>query len=107
MDETTKSTIIETVVARAKDLRPGIYIGSKYGGTTFVTDPAQPDSISLVGGVYAYKDYVSVEFSKGAEFDDPNGLLEGKGKARRHVKLRSLGDLDFKNVVGFLSQAFA
>ncbi|AKS45631.1 protein of unknown function (DU1801) [Octadecabacter temperatus] len=107
MDETVKSTIIETVVARAKDLRPSIHIGSKYGGTIFVTDPEFPDSVSLVGGVYGYKDYVSVEFSKGAGFDDPNGLLAGKGKARRHVKLHSLGDIDAMNVAGFLSQAFA
>ncbi|HCP81710.1 MAG TPA: DUF1801 domain-containing protein [Octadecabacter sp.] len=107
MDETVKSTIIETVIACAKDLRPSTHIGSKYGGTTFVTDPELPDSVSLLGGVFAYKGHVSVEFSKGADFDDPNGLLEGKGKARRHVKLRSIEDIDTKNVAGFLSQAFA
>jgi len=107
MDETVKSTIIETVVAHAKSLLPSIHIGSKYGGTIFVTDPELPDSVSLVGGVYGYKDYVSVEFSKGAGFDDPDRQLEGKGKARRHVKLHSLGDIAAKDVAGFLGQAFA
>lgn len=106
MDETVKSAIIEAVVRCAKDLHPSIHIGAKYGGTTFVTDPEQPDSVSLVGGVYAYKEYVSVEFSKGAGFDDPEGVLEGKGKARRHVKLHSLGDIEAKTVAGFLTQAF-
>ena len=107
MDETLKSTLIETVVELAKGVRPNIHIGAKYGGTIFVTDPELPDSIGLVGGVYGYKDYVSVEFSKGAGFADPNGLLAGKGKARRHVKLRSLGDIEAMNVAGFLSEAFA
>lgn len=107
MDETVKLSIIAAVVALATNLRPDVHIGTKYGGTVFVTDPDAPETVGLVGGVFGYKDHVSVEFSQGAGFGGPIALLEGKGKTRRHVKLRNLNDIDEKNVAGFLSQAFA
>lgn len=105
MDETTKSALIDAVIALAKTARPGVHTAPKYGGTVFLTDPDTPSS--LAGGVFSYSDYVSVEFSHGATFADPDNMLEGKGKARRHVKLRGLSDLESKDVAGFLAQAFA
>ena len=107
MDETVKSSVIAAVVDLARNLRPDVHIGTKYGGTVFVTDLDAPETVGLAGGVFGYKDHVSVEFSQGVGFEDPNGLLAGKGKARRHVKLRNLGAIEDMNVAGFLSQAFA
>jgi hypothetical protein len=66
-----------------------------------------PETGALLGGVFAYKGHVSVAFSHGAGFQDPGGCLKGKGKARRHVKLRALGDREAKDVAGFLRQAFS
>jgi hypothetical protein len=40
------------------------------------------------GYVNAFKAHVNVGFFRGAEIDDPEGLLEGTGKFMRHVKLR-------------------
>lgn len=40
------------------------------------------------GYVNAFRDHVNVGFFRGAEIDDPAGLLEGTGKRMRHVKLR-------------------
>ena len=37
--------------------------------------------------VNAFKAHVNVGFFRGAEIDDPKGLLEGTGKFMRHVKL--------------------
>ena len=51
--------------------------------------------------------YVSLELANGISFDDPNDVLEGSGKLRRHVKLRNLGDLDAKCCQAFLMQAVA
>ena len=39
------------------------------------------------GYVNAFKAHVNVGFFRGAELDDPAGLLEGSGKSMRHVKL--------------------
>jgi hypothetical protein len=53
------------------------------------------------GYVNAFKDHVNVGFFNGSALEDPAGLLEGKGKRMRHVKLKpgrlpdlaALGDL--------------
>ncbi|MCF2870178.1 DUF1801 domain-containing protein [Octadecabacter sp. G9-8] len=104
MDETVKSELIDAVISIARSVREDVHLGEKYGGTVFMMDPDAPGS--FVGGVFASKAHVSVEFSNGADFSDPNGVLDGKGKARRHVKLHGLGDVDDKDVAGFLAQAF-
>ena len=48
--------------------------------------------------VNAFKAHVNVGFFRGAELNDPEGLLEGTGKLMRHVKLRpadiATGDFD-------------
>ena len=38
--------------------------------------------------VNVFKAHVNVGFFRGAELDDPAGLLEGTGKRMRHVKLK-------------------
>jgi hypothetical protein len=38
--------------------------------------------------VNVFKAHVNVGFFRGAELDDPAGLLEGNGRYMRHVKLR-------------------
>jgi hypothetical protein len=52
----------------------------------------------------AYADHVTVKFSKGADFDDPSGMLD-KGKALHHIKMHNIDDIAGKNVAGFLDQA--
>ena len=37
----------------------------------------------------AHNKWVSLFFMRGADLEDPDGLLEGTGKKMRHVKLRS------------------
>jgi hypothetical protein len=50
---------------------------------------------------------VSVEFAKGAYITDARGHLEGGGKHRRHLKLRSLEEIETKGLVRYLVQALA
>jgi hypothetical protein len=40
-----------------------------------------------------HRGWVSLFLMRGAELPDPDGILEGGGKAMRHVKLRSTEDL--------------
>ena len=42
----------------------------------------------------AHAKWASLMFTRGADLDDPDGLLEGTGKKMRHVKLRSLEQFD-------------
>ena len=56
------------------------------------------------GGVFAYKNHVSFELSAGYLLKDPDKLLEGKGKFRRHLKIRSMGDKQLEALDYFLGQ---
>lgn len=70
----------------------------KYGGIIFASGPH-------FGGVFAYKEHVSVEFGHGAAIKDPDGFLEGGGKGRRHIKLKSINDISAKKLANYLPQA--
>ena len=78
---------------------PGLTEAVKYGGIVFLKNGG------LIGGVFAYKEHVSVEFSHGASFPDPDLILEGKGKYRRHIKLHDLDDIEARNLAGMIAQA--
>ena len=41
-----------------------------------------------------FKAHVNVGFFRGAQLEDPGGLLEGNGKFMRHVKLRPDKQID-------------
>ena len=76
-----------------------------YGGEVLVQGPESDKK--FVSGIYVYKDHVSLEFSQGASFDDPDGRLEGKGKGRRHLKLAKVEDVMGKDAERFLKQALS
>lgn len=57
------------------------------------------------GGIFTRKNHISFEFGHGFLFDDPDKLLEGGGKFRRHLKIRSSTDIAEKRVSFFVKQA--
>lgn len=67
----------------------------KYGGILY----AAPKPFC---GIFVYRQHVTVEFSHGAEIEDPHGLLEGKGKGRRHLKFHTLEDIENKHLMDYL-----
>ena len=76
----------------------GFVEGFKYGGPTYNR------SGELIGGIYSYKEHVSIEFSHGATFSDPQGALEGNGKNRRHIKIKQLSDIESKHIAFYINQ---
>jgi uncharacterized protein YdeI (YjbR/CyaY-like superfamily) len=56
------------------------------------------------GGVFAYKNHVSFEFTEGFKLQDPNNILDGAGKKRRHIKIKSLADIEEKKVESFIKE---
>lgn len=75
--------------------------GIKYGGLVFNL----LDSNRLVGGIYAYKEHISIEFSSGADFIDDDSILEGGGKKRRHLKIYDSDEIVLSNIEYFVNQA--
>ena len=57
------------------------------------------------GGLFVRKNHVSFEFSSGAYMNDPDNILEGTGKFRRHLKIRSLADIEVRKVDFFVKQS--
>lgn len=98
LGDPTRHELVEAVRALALGLAPAMGEQMKYGGILFGAD--EPFC-----GVFAYRDHVSVEFGEGSSLADPCGVLEGKGKHRRHIKLTALADIDGKQVRAYLEQA--
>ncbi len=59
------------------------------------------------GYVNAFTAHVNVGFFKGAELPDPAGLLQGSGKAMRHVKLRPGEAIDATALKALIEAAHA
>ncbi|EBA13224.1 DUF1801 domain-containing protein [Roseobacter sp. CCS2] len=105
MDQSTSEEITLAVKELVDQIAPDVRFVSKYGGEVFALDP--DDDKQFFGGIFTYKDHVSVEFSNGASFDDSDDHLEGSGKMRRHLKLRTPGDIKEKEQAAYVRQAVA
>ncbi|HHG85931.1 MAG TPA: DUF1801 domain-containing protein [Bacteroidetes bacterium] len=53
------------------------------------------------------KKHLTFGFWRGIELDDPQGKLEGSGEKMRHLKIKSLQELDTALITGYLRQAVA
>ncbi|MGD9905254.1 MAG: DUF1801 domain-containing protein [Vicinamibacterales bacterium] len=58
------------------------------------------------GYVGVYRAHVNVGFYFGADLDDPTGLLEGRGRRMRHVKLRPGAERDSAALLALVAQAY-
>ncbi len=94
-----KLEIIESIREIFNAASPALVEGIKYGGLVFNL------SNTLVGGIFPYKAHVTIEFSEGATLPDPSGILEGKGKKRRHLKIIEQQDIKRKNTGFFVKEA--
>ncbi len=92
--------IVEAVRALVKKTIKPLSEEVKYGGILFSSDVA-------FGGVFAYKEHVTVEFGHGAKIKGEEGFLKGSGKGRRHIKLKSVSDISAKKLVTYLPLALA
>lgn len=89
------ATAIRTLVLQCAD---AVSEEVKYGGILF----AAPQPFC---GLFVYKQHVTLEFGDGTRMSDPHGLLEGKGKGRRHIKLHALADIEGKHLADYLQLA--
>ncbi len=102
---TTAEQLTREIDAIIEEVCPGAGRRSMYGGIVFELEPGNPKT--MVCGHFVYKNHVSLEFTKGHELRDPECVLEGNGKYRRHIKLTSQSDLSEKIVRSMIVQAFS
>lgn len=94
--------IADTIYQHIKQQAPELIETVKYGGILFSRTEAES---SAVCGVFVYTGHVSLEFSQGAQLNDPHRALEGSGKYRRHLKFKHLDDLGARYLDDYLTWA--
>lgn len=67
---------------------------NKYGGVLFTIKPEEKEGQFC--GVFIYQQHVQISFSLGALINDPENVLKGSGKFRRHINFSLNSDIDFK-----------
>ena len=55
--------------------------------------------------IHVFARHVNLGFPRGADLDDPAGVLQGTGKAMRHITVKKLSDLDRPEIRPYLRQA--
>lgn len=61
----------------------------------------------LICTIMPQQNWVTLGIYKGADLPDPEGLLEGKGKVHRHVKLKTVADVQSSALRNLLQAARA
>jgi hypothetical protein len=61
----------------------------------------------LWAGIAPHTSHVNLQLANGALIADPAGLVEGTGKRVRHVKLRSVGDVERPELRSLLDASLA
>jgi hypothetical protein len=92
-------TIIRALRRLVKSAEPQLIEGVKWGNGCWLagTEPV----------AYVYSDVACVQFGflTGSSLTDPGGLLEGTGRYVRHIKVRTVGDIDRPAFAALLQQA--
>ena len=71
----------------------------KYGGLVYLIENR------LFTGIFLRKNHISIEFDNGYDMSDPDNLLEGTGKLRRHLKIRNADEIKNKKIEFYLKQS--
>jgi len=61
----------------------------------------------IIAVISPTKKDITFAFSRGAEFEDKYGLLQGVGKVSKHVKIKGLKDVDKEALRYYIQQALA
>ncbi len=92
MNEQDKALLINELSQIILKAVPTADTLEKYGGVLFTLNPEQKEGQFC--GLFSYENHVQVVFSQGAKLTDPEKMLQGKGKVRRHVNFVSVYDID-------------
>jgi hypothetical protein len=60
----------------------------------------------VVAALTLHKAHVNLHFYKGTELSDPQGILQGGGKALRHIRFENVGDVHDDIVVRYFREAY-
>ena len=91
--------IIRALRRFVRRVEPGLREAVKWGNGCWIGKDGP------VAYVYSAAEYVQFGFFMGASLTDPKGLLEGKGRYVRHIKVRDRSAIDQGAFAPLLGQA--
>lgn len=91
--------IIRALRRFVKRVEPGLSEGVKWGNGCWIGRNGP------VAYVYSDTGYVQFGFFNGAALTSPKGLLEGKGRYVRHIKVHDPSEIDRRTFAALLKQA--
>jgi hypothetical protein len=97
----TRSGVLDVIGPCLETIFP-VYRNSVISILYSTTEKFMKDNVCLV---VIYRDHVNLMFPRGVDMTDPRGLLEGAGKAMRHVKMRTAADTTRPGVRELIKQA--
>jgi hypothetical protein len=93
---------------KIRKLLPGAVelVYDNYNALALAFGPTERAS-ELILSIALYPRWVSLFFTRGAELDDPQGLLRGSGNKMRHIVLESAATLDRGPIRALVREAVA
>lgn len=104
MDAQEAQKIVSTIQDMVSSIAPDAKERSMYGGLVYELDYLKPKR--LFCGVFVRKGYVTIEFDRGTELKDKEGLLEGTGMNRRHLTVHDFSEIKSKKVKEYIKQSY-
>jgi hypothetical protein len=99
-DQSSKNQVIIRALRKfVKRVEPGLTEAVKWGNGCWVGKNGR------VAYVHSDVSYVQFGFFNGSSLKDPKGLLEGKGRYVRHIKVRVRSEIDEQAFAALLRQA--
>ena len=103
--------VIQSVVLRLRDVVIADmapcheYIFQMKSKIVLLYGPTERAVDDNVCGISVFEKHVDLSFRQGAALQDPAGVLEGKGKTLKYLRLKTLTDVQRPDIRGFLQQA--
>jgi hypothetical protein len=92
-----RQLVLEELAPCCEDILEVYIVALRYGSTH-----KMKDGICYIGVI---RDHLNLGFLRGSEMGDPQRILEGTGKQMRHIKIRTMEDLDRPAIRAYLQEA--
>lgn len=89
---------------RIRELLPDA-VERRHGGWNVIGYSWDGSMKSSICAIAPHSKHVNLQFFRGTELDDAEGLLAGTGKSARHVKLRKVSDVQRAGIEELIGQA--
>lgn len=96
--------IARALRTRIRELVPDA-VEQQHGGWKVIGYSRDGSMKSTICAIAPHSKHVNLQFFRGTELKDPQGLLEGTGKNARHVKLRTSADVQSAAIGELIRQA--